>query len=60
MKLLDTTPQLFAPEKAAELVGLLNSTEDACGWTYVVDMPEGARFARIEIRDEGGDLVGWL
>ena len=48
----------MAENKARELCHELNTTEDACGWTYFLRM--NARGWYIEIEDEDGNLVGTL
>ena len=55
MKLLDTTSNLYAPEKAEESAAEMNSSDD---WTYkVVHDPKGTGYSFIEIYDENGKFI---
>ena len=65
-------PQVFHPLAHAEEIARTNNQNDEDGWTYTVleypypfpaEFPFGAEHkcrARVEVRDESGELVGYL
>ncbi len=58
-KILDSTPTLFAPDKAVELA-LTMGAEDP-DWTYAADHdPKGIGYSRVVITDEDGEFVAYL
>jgi len=54
-KILDTTENLYTPEKAEAIAAEMNATDD---WTYkVIHDPAGTGYSFIEIYDEDGEFV---
>lgn len=59
MKLIDTTPSLFTPEKAEALAAEMGTEDDE--WTYKADHdPKGTGYSRVVIHDEDGEFVGYI
>ena len=57
-KMLNTTSNLYAPERAEEIAKEMNASDD---WTYtVIHDPAGTGYSFIEIYDEDGEFVSKL
>lgn len=58
-KILDSTPTLFAPDKAVA-IALEMGAEDP-DWTYAADHdPAGTGYSRVRITDEDGEFVAFV
>jgi len=57
MKLMDTTPTLYAPDDAEKAAAGLRASDP--DWEYrVVHDPKGTGYSFIEVHDEDGVLIG--
>jgi hypothetical protein len=60
MKLIDTTPTYYTPEKAAEVVATLADADPDWVFTINADPSGKSPWVRVEVHDEDGEFVAFL
>ena len=60
MKMLDQTPTHYTPAKAAAIIAEMAADDD--DWSFTINSDPSGRspWVRIEVRDEEGELVGFM